>query len=71
MSKERVRISLAAARTNAGKTQDEWAELMGVTKSTIWNWENGRGCPNVPQLRKISELSAIPMDFIFVPEEYE
>lgn len=65
------RITLAAARVNAGKTQREWAEMLGVTIYTVNNWENGKTSPNAKQLRKISEYSGIPMDFIFVPEEYE
>lgn len=64
----KVRISLAAARTNADKNQKEWAELIGVSQSTINNWETGKSHPDAIQLRRISELSKIPMDFIFVPE---
>ena len=66
---EKPRITLAAARTNAGMSQREWAEEMGVDLSTITNWEKGRTEPSASQLRRISELSGIPMDFIFVPEQ--
>lgn len=60
------RISLASARTNSKMTQREWAKAIGVDVSTIGNWENGRSEPTATQLRKISELSGIPIDFIFV-----
>ena len=63
------RISLAAVRVNANMNQKEWAEYLGVDASTISNWESGRTEPNVSQLRKMSEASKIPMDFIFVPEQ--
>lgn len=63
------RISLAAVRVNAKMNQKEWAEYIGVDLSTISNWESGRTEPNVSQLRKMSEASRIPMDFIFVPEQ--
>ena len=63
------RISLAAVRVNAKMTQKEWAEYIGVDLSTISNWESGKTEPNVTQLRKMSEASKIPMDFIFVPEQ--
>lgn len=63
------RISLAAVRVNAKMNQKEWAEYIGVDLSTISNWENGKTEPNVSQLRKMSEASRIPMDFIFVPEQ--
>lgn len=63
------RISIAAARVNAKMTQRELADELHIDISTICNWEKGKSEPNVSQLRKISELSGIPMDFIFVPEQ--
>ena len=63
------RISLEAVRVNAKKTQKEWAELLGVSNATIVSWEKGNTEPNLSQLRKMSELSGIPMDFIFVPDK--
>lgn len=63
------RISLKSARVNAELTQKELAEILGVTQVTVNNWENGKSEPSLSQLRKISELSGIPMDFIYVPEK--
>lgn len=63
------RISLEAARVNAGLTQKELAKMLGVSNVTIVNWEKGNSEPSVSQLRKISELSGIPMDFIFIPDK--
>lgn len=63
------RISLEAARVNAGLTQKELAEMLGVSNVTIVNWEKGNSEPSVSQLRTISELSGIPMDFIFIPDK--
>ena len=63
------RISLEAVRVNAKKTQKEWAKLLGVSNATIVSWEKGNTEPNLSQLRKMSELSGVPMDFIFVPDK--
>ena len=63
------KISLEAARINAKLTQKELAEILGVSNATIVNWESGKTEPNLSQLKKISELSGIPMDFIFVPDK--
>lgn len=63
------RISLEAARVNANLTQAKLAKILGVSKTTVCNWENGLTEPSLSQLRKISELSGIPMDFIFVPDK--
>ena len=61
-------ISLEAVRVNAKMTQKEWAKVLGVTNTTVINWEKGNTEPSLSQLRKMSELSGIPMDFIFVPD---
>jgi len=66
---EMPRISLAAARVNAGMNQREWANYLEVDVSTITNWEKGKSEPSASQLRKISEKSRIPMDCIFIPEQ--
>ena len=64
------RITLEAVRVNAGMKQKEWAEILGVSVGTVINWEKGSTEPTLSQLRKMSELSQIPMDFIFVPETF-
>jgi transcriptional regulator with XRE-family HTH domain len=63
------RITLEAARINAKLTQRQLAEILDISVGTVNNWENGKSEPSLSQLRKISELSGIPMDFIFVPEK--
>ena len=64
------KISLEAVRVNAGYNQKEWAEMFGISNSTVVNWEKGKTEPTLSQLRKMSELSGIPMDFIFVPNSF-
>lgn len=63
------KISLEAVRVNAGMTQKEWAKILGVSNTTVVNWEKGTTEPSLSILRKMSELSKIPMDFIFVPDK--
>ena len=36
------KITMAAARVNAGLTQAELAEKMGVSRSSVLNWECGK-----------------------------
>lgn len=62
------RISLEAVRINAKMTQKEWAEMLGVSNATVVNWEKGKTEPSLSQLKTMSKLSGIPMDFIFVPD---
>lgn len=63
------KISLEAVRVNANMKQREWAEKIGVSVATVINWEKGNTEPSLSQLRVMSELSGIPMDFIFVPDK--
>lgn len=64
------KISLEAVRVNAKKTQKEWAKELGVSNNTVVNWEKGITEPNLSQLRKMSDLSGVPMDFIYVPDRF-
>ena len=63
------KISLEAVRVNAGMTQKEWAKRLGFSNVTVVNWEKGNTEPSLSVLRRMSELSGIPMDFIFVPDK--
>lgn len=63
----KFKITIAAARTNAGLTQKQFADKLGVDRTTVVNWEKGRYIPNLNHLRKISEITNIPIDYIFLP----
>lgn len=60
-------LTLAAVRVNTGMSQAEWAKALGYDKGTIFKWEKGQSEPTASALRKMSDLSGIPMDYIFVP----
>ena len=64
-----LRISLPAARVNAGLTQEQAAEKIGVTRQTIINWEKGKVAPRVPEMYMISNVYDIPQENIFIPTE--
>lgn len=63
---ENVKISLAAARVNAGMTQAEVAKILHKTPQTIVNWENGRSLIDMANFTVLCELYKIPQSFIFV-----
>ena len=62
-----LQIKLAAARVNAGLTQEAAAKKLGVNKQTIVNWEKGVTETKISQIRELSELYNIPIDNIFLP----
>ena len=66
---EKFQISLAAARVNAGLTQDDVAKALKVGKQTIVNWEKGKSEPRMSQSRELSDLYKIPLDYIILPTE--
>ena len=49
------KISLKAARVNAGLTQEQAAEVIGVSVKTIQNWENNTTSPTIEQARLIAD----------------
>lgn len=61
------KITLEACRVNANLKQRDLADKLGVSRATIGNWEKGKTSPTVPQLEKISLLTGVPINFIFIP----
>ncbi len=62
------KITLRAARVNAGLTQVEAAKAMGKTKQTIVNWESGASSIKYTDLVRLSELYKIPIENLLIPE---
>lgn len=58
-------ITLKAARVNAGLTQSEAAKAIGVSISTLKNWEKGSTYPKQPHIMKICSLYNLQYDNIF------
>ena len=64
------RITLAAARVNAGFTQEEAARRLHVGKQTLCNWENGKTEPKTSQAQELADLYDWPYDqIIFLPKK--
>ena len=60
-----IQISLAAARVNAGLTQEQTAHIMQVDRSTVRRWEKGTKIPNYDESKQLSKVFGIPLDNIF------
>lgn len=59
------KISLEAARVNAGFQQREAADRLGVAAATLRSWENGDTMPDIDKAMEISELYQYPLNYIF------
>lgn len=62
-----IKISMAAARVNAGLTQKKLAAECGVAESTVINWENGKSHPHIKRLPLLEKAYGIPLDFVKIP----
>lgn len=59
------KITLKAARVNAGMTQAEASKKIGVSVSTLKNWEAGITFPKQPQIEAMCEIYGISYDVLF------
>lgn len=60
---------LCACRINAGYTQREASELIGVSEKTIIEWEAGRISPSMDKAQKLSELYKMPLAYMDFSKE--
>lgn len=67
--KPKLKLTLKAIRVNMGKSQEEMAELYGVTKEVVSNWETYRTYPNVRDIPNIEKATGLKYDdIIFLPD---
>ena len=59
------KISLAAARVNAGYQQDVAAAKLHISAETLRSWERGITVPGYDKFLEICNLYRYPADFIF------
>ena len=59
------KISLEAARVNAGMLQKDVAEALKITPGTLRSWEEGKTCPDYDKAMELAKLYNYPADYIF------
>ncbi|MDL2324025.1 helix-turn-helix transcriptional regulator [Ruminococcaceae bacterium OttesenSCG-928-A16] len=65
MTAEYPRISLRAARVNAKLGQKEAAKKLGISLSTLQNYESGKTSPDVHFLETLEKVYSFPAHNIF------
>lgn len=60
---------LNRARTNANLTQEQVAEVLGVSRQTISNWENEKTYPDIKSVVALSDLYGISLDYLLKDKE--
>lgn len=51
-------------RTKNGYTQDELAEMLGISRSSVSMYENGNREPDLKTLEAIADLFKVDMDYL-------
>ena len=65
-----MKITLKAARVNAGLTQEEVAKKVKKSKNTIVSYENGKSSPDMVTGKALAALYGCSVDdLIFLPND--
>ena len=65
MSNLKIGQKIKAKRRERELTQEELANILGVTKAAVSKWENGESYPDITMLPQIAQLFCITMDELF------
>ena len=60
---------LKEARKNAGLTQEQLAEKLCVSRQAVTKWETGKGLPDIENMKAISGLLNVSIDYLLSDEE--
>ncbi len=60
---------IQSARKNAGITQNELAQMLGVSRQSVSNWENNHAYPDIISVIKISDICKISLDSLLKDDE--
>ncbi len=60
---------IITARKNADLTQNQLAEILGVSRQSVSNWENNRAYPDIISVIKISDICNISLDSLLKNDE--
>lgn len=58
------KLSLKQARVLSNLTQEQAAKKIGVSTSTISNWEKGFSYPDAKEIKLIEKIYGLPYDMI-------
>ena len=70
MTKSNFRNNVIALRKKAGKSQEELAEDVGVSRQAVGGWEQGRQEPRICTLIKLSNIFGVTVDELVMSDKY-
>lgn len=63
-----VGIRIQSLRASKGMTQDEFAGMLGITRSAIAQWETDRAVPAAQKMQKIEKILGSTANYILTGE---
>ena len=60
---------IKAARLEKKLTQEQVAEILGVSRQTISNWENEKSYPDIISVIKMSDCYEVSLDYLLKRSE--
>ena len=64
-----MKITLKAARVNAGLTQAQAAERLSIDRTTLMRWESGKSSPKLADVQRMCQLYGISTADLAEPKE--
>ena len=64
-----IGCKIKAARIEKKLTQEQVAELLGVSRQTISNWENEKSYPDIISVIKMSDYYEASLDYLLKGEQ--
>ena len=58
-------------RKKAGYSQEQLAELLGISRQAVSKWESGQGNPDIDNIIKLTKIYQISADYILLGLERE
>ncbi|MBO5031782.1 MAG: helix-turn-helix transcriptional regulator [Lachnospiraceae bacterium] len=55
---------LQSLRKKAGYSQEQAAELLGISRQAVSKWESGQGKPDLDHIIKLTEIYNVSADYI-------
>lgn len=55
---------LQSLRKKSGYSQEQLAEMLGLSRQAVSKWESGQGKPDVDNLIRLAEIYQVSADFI-------
>ena len=58
-------------RKKAGYSQEQVAEMLGISRQAVSKWESGQGKPDIENIIKLTEVYSVSADYILLGTEKE